>query len=690
MSLPVIIGAGSCIIQAILQQFATIPGLADKADLHLSQITGGGRDPVPPEVLARATILIEEAAPWQGSGSLGAEERGLLAEGCATVTVPTLHFNSLWPLMTEDPRNRPEPGAPYGRLPFGMGDRLALRLFQTMPVGARKAAYDATEFRSVANLAQSHELEVRNCFAREQGCDVRTAAFVMSHFREKRLYFTHSHPTGELMYFILCQLFAVPVLRDFIKVPYDQLVVLARHWADTANVFVGEEAPIHPAVARHFDLKWWRPDMRFHWLGRGMTFDEWISFYLTYDPDGAAMAPAPAPPPDPAPAATPFILPVGPFMQAMPGGSGTSADLVLSLAQRIERAAPFTSSPIDPALSPYGHHFTTPGEAAYEVSAAVVKCLPGGSVLGEEGLIIADGRIVADSFRNFPLGPTAPLVARASAAGAELHPGMPRVTRHLAGPYFCGFSGLWSDYGHWLFGSLPRLVAFLARREQIPGLRLILPRLAPGSIQAETVALLGIDPACIEVIGDGEQLVCEDLYVTSAFDLWRVSPFAHLAASRLVEAWAAGGGVEAGFDRLHIAPSPGGSRQDDPMLAATLALRGFQSVSFEGMSLARQIALLRGARYIVAEAGGAMANLFFARPGCRVIEIFDPRNVQPMYWSVAAVSGHDYGYQVGTLLPSGKFTVGGDLLRWAIDQMLLLPAPGEWPAPPRALAMGHG
>ena len=207
-----IVGAGSCIIEAVLKHFRSIPGLDERAELHLSQILPGGRSPVPADLLARTGILIEEAAPWQGSGTLTAEERAGLPSSCTTITVPTLHFNSLWPLMVEDPRNVPEPGAPYGRIPFGMGDRLALKVMQSVAdPAARRAAYEATDLATVVNLARSHELEVRNCFAREQGCDVRVAGYVMSHFREKRLYYTHNHPTGELMYFVLAQLFAVPI-----------------------------------------------------------------------------------------------------------------------------------------------------------------------------------------------------------------------------------------------------------------------------------------------------------------------------------------------------------------------------------------------------------------------------------------------------------------------------------------------
>ncbi len=683
MSRPVIIGAGSCIIEAIFNQFATIPGLDEKAELHLSQAMGGGRQPVPAEILARAAIVVEEAAPWQGSGTLTAAEREQLPEGCATVTVPTLHFNSLWPLMVADPRNRPEPGAPYGRIPFGMGDRLALKLVQTVPdPAARKAAYDATEFRTVANLARAHELEVRNCFTREQGCDVRVAAFVMANFRTRRLYFTHNHPTPELMYFVLAQLFAVPALRDFIKLPYDQLVVLARGWADTTGMFAGEEAPIHPEVGRHFGLQWWRPDLAYRWLGRARTFDEWNRFLLTYDPD-----PQPAPAPEPAPTASaetppPAELPVGLFLAAM---GGHAADrLTLSPAARVVRPRPFVDAVADPALSPHGGHFADPAAASYEIGESFVATLRDAAMLGQDGLVLHEGRIVADTFRNLTIGAHAPVVRGLAEGRVLLHGGVPAAARRLDGPHFCGFSGMSGDYGHFVFGTLPRLVAFLRRRAAVPGLRLVLPRLEAGGILEQALSLLGIDRAWVEEIGPAEMLSCAELHVVTAFDLWRVAPFGRAAAEALVAAWARGGGVSAGIERLHIpahhrATAPEGS----DLMGAALALRGFRSVSFGGLPLARQIALMQGARHIVVEGGPAAVNMFFAPAGCRVLEVFDPRAVQPMYWSAAAVCGHAYGFQIGApAAGAAGFAIRNDLLAWALDQMLLAPAGPPQVAPP--------
>jgi len=52
--------------------------------------------------------------------------------------------------MAEDPRNVPERRAVW-RIPFGMGDRLALKITQTVPTGGAAGAYDA-QIWHVVNL----------------------------------------------------------------------------------------------------------------------------------------------------------------------------------------------------------------------------------------------------------------------------------------------------------------------------------------------------------------------------------------------------------------------------------------------------------------------------------------------------------------------------------------------------------
>jgi hypothetical protein len=675
---PAVIGAGTCIMESIIGHLKGVPGLADKADLHLSQATGGGRPPISPELLGRARILIEESAPWQGSATLTPAERSHLPADCTTITVPGLYFNSLWPLMVEDPRNQPEPKALYGRLPFGMGDRLALKLVQTLPLGERRGAYDAIDVLKQVNLPRSHELEMRNSFQREAGCDVRVAAFVMANFREKRLFFTNGHPTGELMYFVLAQLLAIPALRDLIKLPYDQLIVAARHWADTSGVFKGEEAPIHPAVAAYFGLKWWTPELRYAWLGETRNFSEWMDFYLSYQPPGAEQA-APAapaasvaapPPVAPTPASGPAANPipreigVGAFLSALRGSGGLSSTATLLPASAQTRVEPFASSPIDDTVAPFGYMFADSASRSYQLGEVFIGSMLNATVLGVDGLILRDGAILGDTFRNLPSGPRASLIDSVQRDKLVLQADKVVTRRHLPGRSFCGFAGLWYDDGHWVLGNLPRLVAFKLLQKHVPEVRLIVPSFVPQSRQAETLQMLGIAPESIVEIGMTEALDCDELFCTTAFDLWSVQPVSRMAAQHFA---VAAMGPEPAYDpageKLFV-PGSGSGLSNRPAVHAWLERQGFRTVDLDGMTMRERVELFRKAAMVVGEHGPGLANLFFVPSGTKVLELFAPDQPQPMYWSVASVCGLPYGYLV-----AGPNGIDLDALVRALDTM---------------------
>jgi capsular polysaccharide biosynthesis protein len=637
MTKPLIVGAGSCILQAILNQMQTVEALTANYDFHLSQVTGAGRQRVPPEELLRTSILIEEANPWQGSGTLVEEERALLPESCKRITVPTLHFNSLWPFMTEDPRNKPEPGAPYGRLPFGMNDRLALRIAQTEPDPAkRRALYDALDFGKSVNIGRSHELEIRNCFQREQGCDVRVAAFVMSQFRERRLYFTHNHPTPELMYFVLAQIYALPVMREMLKEPYDRLIVAARRWADTTGVFGGEDAPIHPYVAEYFGLKWWSPDMRYRWLREVRSFDEWMDFYLTYEP-GKPEAEAPTPAPD----AT-AIIPGGPYLTRLREMGEFSRSIMVRPATRIERPAPFTTVALPEAARHRGA-FENPAERVYETAEVVAAGLAEGKLLGAEGVVVYRQQLLGDTMRLFAAGDAAPVIRGADARGLVLQPGL--AERRIAGRAMCGFTGMWRDWAVWLVTSLPRIAVFRKLAEADPGLKLLVPALAEDSLQAQSLRLLGIDPARIETVGEREIVACDELLTMSALDLWRMAPLVREAALALVANTEPEGG--GGRRVLLWDPAWPWTITNADEVAAVATSLGFELVPTQPRDLTARIRLMRGTAVLVGSRNTAMFDALFMPTGGTVLEIFRPEELDPTVWSAAAISGHRYGFMLG-------------------------------------------
>jgi capsular polysaccharide biosynthesis protein len=480
---------------------------------------------------------------------------------------------------------------------------------------------------------------------------VRVAAFVMSQFRETRLFHTNSHPTGELMVFMLAQLFAVPALRDLIWLPYDELVRGARVWADTSDVFAGEEAPVHPAVAAHFGLRWWSRDLRYSWLGKHRTFDQWIDWYLRYqpgeaepvtEPEAAAKAPVAQ-----AAVVAPVRVPAGPWLDHF-WRSGELADAVV-LAPRTEVArTPFlVEGAIDPALAKFGHFFSDPDYRRYTAVESLLGRLHGASVVGNEGVVIHNGAVLRDTMRHINAGPTAPAVRAREAEALVLAPGLRR--RHFAGPAMCCHSGSWRTYANWLHEALPRLAAFLLVRQQVPGVKLLLPLLDPQSFQAETLSLLGIRPEEIEPVAADEIVTCDELYVTSAFDLWSVPPYCREAADLLV--------ARAGrflplpsraLDRVYLHRRNGTRRVANfDALVGLLVQRGFRIVDCESLPLTEQIAMLRGANTVVAEHGVALENLLFCQSGARVLELFNPACVQPAYWSMASASRLQYGFVVG-------------------------------------------
>jgi capsular polysaccharide biosynthesis protein len=653
------------VVEAIINQLRTVAGLIGKVDIHLSQIIAGERETVPPDILARAAILIEEAAPWRGSGTLSPEERAQLPKDCATITIPTLHFNSLWPLMTEDPRNVAELGAPYGRIPFAMGDRLALNIVHNEPDPLkRRQIYDAIDFGAAVNLRRSHELEVRNFFERERGCDVRVAAFVVSQFREKRLFYTHAHPTGELMYFILAQLYAIPVLRDLIRLPYDELVVAAKRWSVQSNVFVGEDAPIHPAVANYFGLKWWREDLLYRRMHQSRTFDGWTNWYLTYQP-GQAELPVAS---ESAVAPPPWELNIGPYL--LPRRASLADVIELEPGHTVLRPAFLVANQIDSGVAPYGALLSHEKNSSYNISPTFLAALPGARVLGDTGLVDFQSEVVADTARHIEYGKNAPLIHEMNDHFIRFHVGQPAASRALEGSYFCGFAGGWSNFDLWCFCTLPRLFAYRLLSDREPGVRLIVPeRLLKFACQMEALELLGIGPDQIETVGPYETLKCEKLYNANVFDLWQFSPFAARAAKDLALRADAGAADAPEIDLYLRSARP--QAENAAEMEEILEARGFVTVAIEELSLKERIRTIGRARCIVGPTTPLASSLLFARPGTPVLELFEPSQPQPLGWTIAANMGLAYGFLVGRTTTGGGFRIETEALENAVAALSL-------------------
>jgi hypothetical protein len=174
------------------------------------------------------------------------------------------------------------------------------------------------------------------------------------------------------------------------------------------------------------------------------------------------------------------------------------------------------------------------------------------------------------------------------------------------------------NFYHWYAEWLPALAWYPVGRQ--PAIPLLQPPGAPAFV-AESLALaFGEAPPTIGIgkaVRVGRLLTMRaSLPMLTRFEAYR--PMLERIAAA-AERDAPGDGPR----RLYITRGSQGARPllNDGAIAAALAGHGFETVSFSGLPLARQIALVRGAECIVAPHGAALAHLLTAHPGTRVLEL---------------------------------------------------------------------
>jgi hypothetical protein len=175
-----------------------------------------------------------------------------------------------------------------------------------------------------------------------------------------------------------------------------------------------------------------------------------------------------------------------------------------------------------------------------------------------------------------------------------------------------------SNFYHWYAEWLPALAWYPPGR--VPPIPLLQPGNPPPFIAESLELAFGEGPPLVSI---GKAVRVDRLLVMPAGLPWltRFEAFRPMLdrIAAQAERRAPGGGPR----RLFIPRGPKAARPlaNEAEVAAALAPLGFESVSFSGLPLARQIALVRGAECIVTSHGAALAHLLTGRPGTRVLEL---------------------------------------------------------------------
>lgn len=279
MSKPAILVLGNCIVARHFDVLQLFPGLTGSFDLGLCKF--GVPDP-PEELFRRCTLLLAQNRLF-GAPTLTPALRDRLPPDCAILRIPTLTFGSLWPLICRDPRDRLETQPTLRYLfPESHADRLALDVMRRVEGrDARRKSYLATDLAGVVDLLRLHEIQAEQLVANEMDCDVRIASYVLSHFRNERLFFAHHHPTPALILYQFAQIVTHPTFAPFRDGSIVSMIATAAAWLDRTQPFSNEQVPIHPQVARTFGLEWWTEDMIYEIDDGRFTFEQWLDHYMS-------------------------------------------------------------------------------------------------------------------------------------------------------------------------------------------------------------------------------------------------------------------------------------------------------------------------------------------------------------------------------------------------------------------------
>lgn len=204
------------------------------------------------------------------------------------------------------------------------------------------------------------------------------------------------------------------------------------------------------------------------------------------------------------------------------------------------------------------------------------------------------------------------------------------------------------NYYHFVHQIMPRL-ALVARKIRLDTVdHFVLPQNVTGFMRA-WLALVGIDEDRIRPMSpDG--YTCDRVIATSNPGPHNVAPSWSIEYLRGVVPEAPGGDVPR---RVFL------SRQDAParkllnhdQIEDLLKAFGFELVLPGSLSISEQAALFRHAETIVSVHGAALANLVFAHPQLKLIELLPNNHIQPTFWTLGQQLGIDHQLVVGEEAP---------------------------------------
>lgn len=232
--------------------------------------------------LARCVLYLEQYE-YRPRAEVRELLRSGVPAGCPKRVFPPLVMHSLWPFDVVAQRMPPDARFVWGRYP--MGDAIGLEVAALgLEIGAAVEAYWrlSAERMPDLNALLAHDLDRMD--QRDLASDVKIADHVRENFRNRHLFWTNRQVSIDLIGELGARLYraSLPVLGG------DEALGLERIRLGLPALGDGMgdlQVPIHPQIARTFDLDYVDETTRYRWYDQRWTFHEYLRHYLAADSD---------------------------------------------------------------------------------------------------------------------------------------------------------------------------------------------------------------------------------------------------------------------------------------------------------------------------------------------------------------------------------------------------------------------
>lgn len=221
--------------------------------------------------------------------------------------------------------------------------------------------------------------------------------------------------------------------------------------------------------------------------------------------------------------------------------------------------------------------------------------------------------------------------------------------RHIEGDHFCIMGRNGSQYYHWTWDELPRLLSALPH---LPENTTFLVAEDLSEYQLETFRILGISEERLLRNGAFEQTTVERLWFATPLGHSEHATTSPVISALLKQRFADYFGICVASEptrRLFVSRKLARRRklENESEILDLVKLRGFETVYPEEMTLREQVLCFSQAAVILAQHGAALVNMLHAQPGCKIIEMHGPEVTRVHYYSMSKVLQHHYDCLVG-------------------------------------------